>query len=135
MSKGNDKNPVRKWRPAPPEMIAVFEKAIKELPEAQPRKMFGFPCAFVNGNMFTGLHQENMILRLSEADRAAMLEISGAAPFEPMPGRAMKEYVTVPASILKNPAALKEWLSRSYAYASSLPPKAKKKAASSTKKK
>jgi len=66
---------------------------------------------------------------------AAMLEISGAAPFEPMPGRTMKEHATVSDSILKNPAALKERLARSYAYASSLPPKAKKKAASSTKKK
>jgi TfoX/Sxy family transcriptional regulator of competence genes len=81
----------------------------------------------VNGNMFTGLHQENMMLRLSEKDRAELLAVKGAAPFEPMPGRAMKEYVVVPQTMLKKPAELKQWLARSFAYASSLPPKAKKK--------
>ena len=114
------------WRPSPPDLIAVFEKAIATVPDAQARKMFGYPVAFANGKMFTGLHQKNMILRLSDEDRDALLRIKGAAPFEPMPGRAMKEYVTVPEPMLEKPAELKKWLARSYAYASSLPPKAKK---------
>ncbi|MBI5870354.1 MAG: TfoX/Sxy family protein [Actinobacteria bacterium] len=126
-SKGT--NPARKWRPSPPELIVLFEKLIEAVPGAQPRKMFGYPCAFVNGNMFTGLHQENLMLRLSEEDRATLLSIKGAAPFEPMPGRAMKEYVTVPDSMLKKQAELKKWLARSFGYANSLPPKVKKQPA------
>lgn len=127
MAGKNGTSPARKWRPSPPELVALFEKVILSLPDAQSRKMFGYPCAFVNGNMFAGLHQENMLLRLSEEDRNLLLSIKGAAPFEPMPGRAMKEYVTVPESMLGKPAELKKWLAKSYAYANSLPPKVRKK--------
>ena len=88
--------------------------------------MFGYPCAFVNGNMFIGLHQKNMILRLSEEDREVMKSEHGAGPFEPTPGRAMKEYVSVPQAILGERGALDDWIGRSLDYASSLPRKEKK---------
>jgi TfoX/Sxy family transcriptional regulator of competence genes len=35
----------------------------------QKRKMFGSPVYFVNGSMFTGVHQDSIFLRLSEEDR------------------------------------------------------------------
>jgi TfoX/Sxy family transcriptional regulator of competence genes len=53
--------------------------------------MFGYPAVFVNGNLFAGLHQENFILRLSEAHRTALCSQHGAQLFEPMPGRRMRE--------------------------------------------
>ncbi|MFA6002019.1 MAG: TfoX/Sxy family protein [Thermoleophilia bacterium] len=118
-----------KWRPAPDELVRIFTEAVAAyLPGAQLRKMFGYPAAFFNGNMFAGLHQENMILRLSESDRARLLMHDESAPFEPMPGRIMKEYVTVPPSIYDDPVKLKQWLNNSYVYAQSLPPKKPKKA-------
>ncbi len=73
--------------------------------------------------MFAGLHQESFVLRLAPADVKAFLEIDGAKPFEPMPGRSMAGYVVVPESMLANSADLKKWLEKSFAYASSLPPK------------
>ncbi len=127
MAVKKDTNPVRKWRPSPPELIAVFDQLMESVPDAEQRKMFGYPAAFVNGNMFAGLHQENMVLRLKEADRDALLAVKGAAPFEPMPGRAMKEYIAVPETFLEQPAELRKWLARSFAYAGSLPAKVKKK--------
>ena len=33
-------------------------------------KMSGYPCAFVNGNLFTGLFKQSTIFRLSSSDRA-----------------------------------------------------------------
>ena len=63
------------------------------------RKMFGYPCRFVNGNLFMGLHNKNMILRLAEKDRADFVKLGGK-PFEPMPGRIMKEYVIVPGEMI-----------------------------------
>lgn len=111
-----------KWIPAPEKLIRVFDKAIRSLPEAQVRKTFGYPSATYNGNMFTGLHQDRMILRLSPEDRAELHRL-GAKTFEPMPGRPMHEYVVVPDAILKSDAQLTAWLSKAFEYCRSLPPK------------
>ena len=85
--------------------------------------MFGYPAAFVNGNMFSSLFQSSMILRLSELDRAACASQFGARLFEPMPGRPMREYVEVPPQILKSPTLLDTWLRKARDYAAALPPK------------
>jgi TfoX/Sxy family transcriptional regulator of competence genes len=115
-----------KWRPAPDELKQVFEKAIQSFPEAEPRKVFGYPAAVINGHMFAGLHQEDMILRLGEVDRAQLLKRPGAKLFEPMPGRPMREYVVVPPAILKSAPQLNNWLEKALTYTRSLPPKAPK---------
>lgn len=115
------------WKKSSPQLIALFDEVAPGDPIAERRKMFGYPCAFVNGNMFIGLHQEDMVLRLSEADRAEMKTAHDAGPFEPTPGRAMKEYVSVPPAILNDRPALDSWIERSYAFASALPRKEKKR--------
>jgi len=115
-----------KWKKSPPELIDKFTEAMLMLPDAEVRQMFGYPAAFANKNMFACLFEENMIIRLPEADRLVLQEQEGAGPFEPMPGHRMKEYVTVPPAMIDQPAELGEWLARSFAYAASLPPKKKK---------
>ena len=85
--------------------------------------MFGYASAFVNGNMFAGTFQEAIVVRLAEDDRAALLKLKGAAPFEPMKGRPMKEYVVVPASIVATPKALGSWIERGHRYVLGLPAK------------
>jgi TfoX/Sxy family transcriptional regulator of competence genes len=117
------------WRKSPAELIASFEAVLPADPRVEPRKMFGYPCAFVGGNMFIGLHQENMVLRLSEGDREKYLAQPGATIFEPMPGRAMREYVVATPALLADRAALARWVGRAFSYAASLPVKAKKKPA------
>jgi TfoX/Sxy family transcriptional regulator of competence genes len=111
------------WRKSPPELVVALEKALPADPRAERRKMFGYPCCFAGGNMFAGLHQESMILRLPAGAREELLALPGAAVFEPMPGRRMKEYVTVPPGIIEDPRTLAKWVARSFAYASSLPRK------------
>ena len=96
---------------------------MRQFPQAQVRKMFGYPAAFVNGNMLAGLFQDSMMLRLSASDLTDIREQAGAQPFEPMPGRVMREYVVVPNAILKSKAELRTWVGRAFAYASSLPAK------------
>jgi TfoX/Sxy family transcriptional regulator of competence genes len=116
--------PMPKWRPSPPELVKFFEKALKPFSEIQTRKMFGYPVAFIKGHMFAGLHQDNMILRLSGDDRTGFLQQDGAKIFAPMPGRLMREYVVVPASMLRSAKPLDVWLKKAWTYARSLPPKA-----------
>jgi len=112
--------------PAPEELKNTFEKAMLSVPLAEKRKMFGYPCAFLNGQMFAGLYQTNMFLRLSAEDRPRFLELEDAKVFEPIPGRPMREYVVIPEPMLDNESELDAWLAKAFNYAVSLPPKAPK---------
>lgn len=117
---------MKKWKPAPGEAVAAFEAATSGLPGAEPRKMFGYSCVFARGNMFAGLHEAGMVLRLPDEQRAEFLRLKGAEQFEPMPGRVMREYVIVPRVLLNAPDQLRVWVEKSLAYVLSLPAKPKK---------
>src|SRR5438874_13776311 len=84
--------------------------------------MFGYPALYLGGNMFAGTFQDKVVARLSEPERAKAAK-AGAKPFEPMPGRPMKEYVVVPAADVAKPAALAKWIERARTYAETLPAK------------
>ena len=65
-------------------------------PGVSRSKMFGMPTVKVNGKAFAGLSQDTMVFKLAEEERLAALKLAGARLFEPMAGRAMKEWVEVP---------------------------------------
>ena len=115
------------WKKAPEELVQFLAQKMKN-GDCQLRKMFGYPAYFINGNMFAGIHREKLFIRLSESDakkiRKAYAEVT---PFEPMPGRTMKEYIVLPKSVYTDDKAFVEWLYKSVKYASSLPPKQKKR--------
>lgn len=115
------------WKKSSAEMVEAFESLVPEAPVVERRKMFGYPCTFVGGNMFMGLHGNDLFLRLSENDRSVFLELDGARSLEPMPGRPMTEYVVVPPWLLEKREELAAWIDKSLAYVTSLPPKVKKK--------
>ena len=102
-------------------VMSVFRSAAPGGPEALERKMFGQPCAFVHGNMFMGVCEDLFWVRLGPAHRADAVA-AGAEPFSPL-GRTMREYVTLPPSVLVDPDATRSWVDRAYAYACTLPPK------------
>ena len=111
-----------KWKKAPPELIARFDAAIARHEGVVRKQMFGYPCAFLNGNMLTGLFEDKMMVRLSEKDRAKASLEAAAVPFAPA-GRPMREYVVLPPEIIENPRKLGAWLKRAVAYVGSLPKK------------
>jgi len=112
---------------SPPWLIERFDELTAGTP-GERRQMFGYPCGFLNGQLFCGLFAASMFVRLGDEDRRKLLEVEGARVFEPMAGRPMREYVVVPKSLIEDAAAMRGWLARSAAYAASLPPKAKKSA-------
>ncbi len=112
-----------KWRPAPEELVKFFDCVMGAVPEAERRKMFGYPAAFANGHLFASLHQESFVLKLAPVDYKDFLNIEGAKPFEHMPGRIMPGFVIVPPSVLKSPEDLKAWLRKAFAAALAAPPK------------
>jgi len=117
---------MKKWKPAPREAVVAFEGATSGLPGAEPRKMFGYSCVFAKGNMFAGLHEAGLVLRLPDEQRTEFLRLKGAKQFEPMPGRVMREYVVVPKVLLNAPEQLRAWVEKSLDYVLSLPAKPKK---------
>lgn len=115
-----------KWQKSSEELKDKFLNTMADFAEAEPRKMFGYPCCFLHGNMFTGLHEENWVLRLKDEDREAMIAKHQAERFAPM-GRLMKEYVILPAEILSNETKLTQWIQKSIDYVIKLPIKIPKK--------
>jgi|WetSurMetagenome_2_1015567.scaffolds.fasta_scaffold37203_1 TfoX/Sxy family transcriptional regulator of competence genes len=115
------------WKKANKELIDILEKHISDY-QCDRRLMFGAPTYFVNRNMFAGVHEDTIILRLSEVDlKSIFSQFEEAQPFTPMGTHVMKEYATLPLVIAEKEYELKSWLDKSYNYASSLPPKTAKR--------
>jgi TfoX/Sxy family transcriptional regulator of competence genes len=108
---------------SPPELVARFDAAAPRFPEAQRRKMFGYPALFVGGNLVTGLFADSWMIRLAEPDLAELLALPAATPFSPMAGRTMKGYATLPSDVVADDTALDGWLERAVAFGKTLPAK------------
>ena len=106
-----------------PELVARFDATAARFPQTERRAMFGYPALFVGGNLVTGLFAESWMIRLDDDDRARLLALPGAAPFEPMPGRSMAGYATLPPDVVADDSALDEWVGRAIAFGRTLPPK------------
>ena len=115
------------WKKSPPELIAAFARVVPAGGGAERRPMFGYPAAFVNGNMFAGLHEERVVLRLDE-NGIAEAKQQGATDFEPMPGRHMTGWVAVTGTLSADEPALRRWVARAFRHTATLPPKARRKA-------
>jgi TfoX/Sxy family transcriptional regulator of competence genes len=105
------------------QVVRIFEQLTPKNSKVTSKKMFGQPAAFANGNMFMGVFGDSVFVRLSGPDRDEARAKSGFVPFEPMPGRPMREYWVIPRSLVSNPAEARAWVSRSLTYALTLAPK------------
>src|SRR5581483_1647691 len=83
---------------APAEQVALYDKLVATDSRAE-RKGATMPYTSVNGNMFSLLGPEGLILRLSPADREAFVAKHKTKPVV-MYGAEMREYVAVPATLL-----------------------------------
>ena len=53
-----------KWVKAPDELKILLEEVMKGV-DCEKRPMFGYPAYFINSNMFVGLFQDQLFVRLS----------------------------------------------------------------------
>ncbi len=113
------------WRKPQDDQVERFHEAVAGIEGVEVRKMFGFPAAFIGGNMTAGLHQDSVMVRLPDDEREARLA-DGWSLFEPMPGRPMKEYVALPPDVAADVDATREWIERAAVYVRTMPPKAPK---------
>jgi len=107
--------------------LDAFSRAVERLPGVERKTMFGYPAVFLSGNMLASVFQDRIMIRLSERDRANALLIEGAKLFEPSPGRAMREYVELPRSVVEDGSSLADWLRRGAEHVGSLPAKQKRR--------
>jgi hypothetical protein len=74
----------------------------------------------------SGMHNARRLEPTATRARDTALKIGAnslATPFEPMPGRPMREYVVVPASVVDRTMQLRTCLDRGRSFAALLPPK------------
>jgi TfoX/Sxy family transcriptional regulator of competence genes len=112
------------WQKSPAALIARFDGMVPDDPRVERRKMFGYPAAFVNGRLFAGLHQSDLVLKLPAADRALLQAHGHARAFEPLPGRAMGDFVALRGDALPGPEVMNAWMTRALDHVAALPPKA-----------
>lgn len=108
---------------------ADHDRSASLVPDAagvEVKPMFGNLGGFVNGNMFVGLFGAEVGVKLSDENRARLLNEPGAGPFGPAE-RPMAGYVTLPAGSSARKA--KFWTGKALAHVASLPPQQPKKAA------
>ena len=91
--------------------------------------MFGYPCAWVGGNMATGLFAQHWWVRLPPDELAAALASGKATTLQVMPGREMKGYAVMPDEVVADDGLVNDWVGRALAYTATMPakePKARK---------
>jgi hypothetical protein len=106
--------------------LQAYERLVATRPDLE-RKGAAMPYTSLNGHMFSFLTPAGTLaLRLPPAERDAFLKKYRTRHCE-QHGSVLKEYVEVPAALLKKTQELKPYYDLSYAYAASLKPKPTKK--------
>lgn len=116
-----------KWKKPSPELGKLLEAALLGI-TCDRRMMFGAAVFMINRNMFTGIHEDHIFIRLPELERREIMKkYPEAKPFEPLKGRIMKEYIVIPSTLYENKEIFRDWLKKGHSFALSLPPKASKR--------
>ena len=106
--------------------VELYDKLIATNPKIE-RKGAANPYTSLNGHMFTLLHQSGTLaIRLPQDKREEFLQKYKTTLFKAY-GVVMREYVTVPDSLLRKTKELQKYLEFSYEYVKTLKPKPTKK--------
>ena len=118
-----------KFEKSSPELVARFGEVLDRVatPETTRKPMFGYPCAWVGGNMATGLFAQHWWVRLPPDELAAVLASGEAHTFSVMPGREMKGYAAMPDGVVADDRQVDAWVGRALAYTATMPPKEPKR--------
>lgn len=101
---------------------------IRGRPAVTEKQMFGGIAFLLGGNMAVGVNGEDLIVRVDPAQTDALLKEPGAKPFDLSGSRgAPAGWLLVAPAGYRTDAALRTWVARGVATASSLPRKGAKK--------
>ena len=97
-------------------------KAVARWNNIASKKMFGGVCYLLNGNMFCGIQNDALIVRLGKTAAEQALRQSHVNPFSPT-GRPMKDWVLVEQPAVQSDTDLKKWLDQARRFTQTLPAK------------
>jgi len=104
----------------------AIEERIQKLTEhwknTGRKNMFGGVCHLLKGNMFCGVYQDFLILRLGPDQAGKALQMSAVRPFD-ITGKPMKGWVMVVQDEFHSDNDLEQWLLKARNFAAALPPK------------
>lgn len=93
-------------------------------PDVREKSMFGGIAFLVNGNMCCGIWKDLLVIRLGKEEGTAALDEPHVRVMD-ITGKPMKGWLFVELKGYATDKDLFGWIERAYAFASSLPPKAK----------
>lgn len=100
---------------------ARINEVVKDWPQGSRKKMFGGICHLLNGNMFSGVYKDFLILRLGPEAAEKALKQPHVHPFD-ITGRPMKGWVMVEETGFRG-TRLTQWLNEARTFAQTLPSK------------
>ncbi len=93
---------------SPEGLVTLLDAKLVDV-DCQKHKMFGKWVYFINGNMFSGIHQASIFFRLAPGRKDEVFtKYPNVKPFEPRPDFIMREYVVLPPSLYENDKVLTE---------------------------
>ncbi len=90
-----------------PNVAAQLEQVMRDIPEAQPGKMFGMPAYMVNGKLAVGMYQDRAVAKLGAERAKALIGKPGIQPCE-MRGRLWKDWVTLTGDLTQQRPVIEE---------------------------
>ncbi len=106
-----------------PDALSTFESAFPTDVRAVRKQMFGMPAGFVNGNMFMGVWDDGVLLRLDDDTLSKVRGLPGVGSFAPMEGRTWKDYALVSAGRWGDAQELAEWVRKALEHTAKMPAK------------
>ncbi len=94
--------------------------------EMDERKMFGGVAFMLNGNMCCGVHNDDLIVRVTPEEYDAAVKRPHARAFD-LTGKPMKGFILVSPKAYRSDETLKDWVAVGAKCARSLPAKTVKK--------
>src|SRR2546425_7346616 len=114
------------WKKSSAEAVERFVGALPTDAAGGRRKMFGYEACFVNGAFWTGMYQDEMVIKLPLEVKDQLPELAKASQFDPMGGRPMKNWWVIPRAVSESPKKLSALLGTTYGPVSAAPPEKKK---------
>ena len=91
-----------------PEHEKVLHAMLEGVPGAKPGKMFGYPAYKVNGKLAVGLYDTGIVAKVGPKRAKELVGQSGIEVFEPMAGRAWKDWILMTGNFEKHRALFEE---------------------------
>ena len=111
------------WSKPSESLLDLLEETLAGV-EFERRKMFGQWALFLRGHMFAGVFQDDIFVRIRTEEQDAVRALSDEIEqFQPLKGRAMKEYLVLPPAIFEDRQTLISVLNRTIDFVSGFSPK------------